>query len=77
MSIKGIGDHVILYIAEGNMSKTRIKGLHFIAENDPERYRNRTVKPEKGRGRKNRPRKKSWEENPGSSGFYNLTCGPR
>lgn len=31
-----------------------------IAENDPTRFKDRTVKPEKGKGRKIRPRVKNW-----------------
>lgn len=32
--------------------------LWVIAETDPRRFRDRTVQPEKGKGRKNRPRNK-------------------
>ena len=40
------------------MVKKRRKNtiLAVIAHNDPTRLRDRTVKPEKGRGRKDRPR---------------------
>lgn len=36
--------------------------LALVAKNDPARYRTRTVKPEKGKGRKNRPRRKDWSK---------------
>lgn len=36
--------------------------LAIIAKNDPTRLRDRTVKPEKGRGRKERPRNKNIDE---------------
>ena len=36
--------------------------LSKIQKEDPERLRDRTVKPEKGKGRKSRPRKKNWEK---------------
>jgi len=34
--------------------------LAIVAKEDYKRYRDRTVKPEKGRGRKDRPRKRKW-----------------
>lgn len=43
--------------------------MAIVQKNDPERYRSRTVEPEKGKGRKNRPRKKSWDFNK-DSGFF-------
>lgn len=36
----------------------RNKTLQILAENMPEKLKERTVKPEKGKGRKNRPRNK-------------------
>lgn len=33
--------------------------LQYIAENDPTRFKTDTVKPEKGKGRKDRPRTKT------------------
>jgi stalled ribosome alternative rescue factor ArfA len=43
--------------------------MAIVQSEDPERYRTRTVEPEKGKGRKDRPRKKSWKiEDSGS--FY-------
>lgn len=36
--------------------------MAIVASEDPKRYKDRTVKPEKGKGRKKRPRKKKWEE---------------
>lgn len=36
--------------------------LAIIAKNDPARLRDRTVEPEKGRGRKDRPRNKNLDE---------------
>ena len=44
----------------GNRRRNRI--LHIIQKEDPTRYRIRTVLPEKGRGRKHRPRKKKVEQ---------------
>jgi hypothetical protein len=41
-------------------NKNRVYILQYIAENDPERLRNRTVKPEKGKGKKERPRNNNW-----------------
>lgn len=38
-------------------------------ENDPRRFRERTVMPEKGKGRKNRPRKKNWNKESDSYSF--------
>jgi hypothetical protein len=35
--------------------------LAIIQQQDPERLRNRTVKPEKGQGRKDRPRDNRWD----------------
>ena len=32
--------------------------MRLVSENDPGRFRSRVVKPEKGRGRKDRPRNK-------------------
>lgn len=42
--------------------KKRNYVMAAIAENDPARYRDRVVMPEKGRGRKERPRNKNWEK---------------
>ncbi len=36
--------------------KKRNKYMDWVQKNDPERFRTRNVEPEKGRGRKNRPR---------------------
>lgn len=36
--------------------KPRNTIMKLILENDPERFKQRTVKPEKGKGRKDRPR---------------------
>lgn len=36
--------------------KRRSHILAIVSENDPCRFRTRTVKPEKGKGHKNRPR---------------------
>jgi hypothetical protein len=47
---------------EAMKPKPRNNTLRFSAENDPERLRSRTVEPEKGKGRKRRPRVKSDEE---------------
>lgn len=35
--------------------------LAIVSREDPTRYRDRTVLPEKGKGKKERPRKKSWK----------------
>lgn len=40
--------------------KHRNKIMLIVAKEDPTRYRNRTVKAEKGLGRKDRPRNKNW-----------------
>ena len=49
-----------------NKKKRRVKKrnqiLAAVANNDPTRYRQRTVRPEKGKGRKNRPRRKNWSD---------------
>lgn len=42
--------------------KVRNQVLRVILEFDPARLRTRTVKPEKGKGRKDRPRKKNWKK---------------
>ena len=34
--------------------------LAIVAAEDPTRYKYRVVKPEKGKGKKKRPRKKKW-----------------
>jgi len=36
--------------------------LAIVQQNDPERYRERIVKPEKGKGRKDRPRNYSVDD---------------
>lgn len=45
------------------MSKRKNKPRNYIkaaiSQNDPTRYRTRTVKPERGKGRKDRPRNKN------------------
>ncbi len=43
--------------------------LAIVQSSDPTRYRDRTVLPEKGKGRKSRPRKKGWK-NEDSGSFY-------
>jgi hypothetical protein len=43
--------------------------LAIVVAEDPTRYQERTVKPEKGKGRKERPRKKGWN-NQDSGSFY-------
>lgn len=40
--------------------KNRNKIMLIVAKEDPARYRYRTVKSDKGYGRKDRPRTKSW-----------------
>jgi hypothetical protein len=35
--------------------------MTYFQENDPSRLRDRTVKPEKGKGRKDRPRNNAWK----------------
>lgn len=42
--------------------KKRNRIMATIAENDPKRFRQRTVKPERGKGRKERPRQNNWSE---------------
>lgn len=42
-------------------AKPRNHTLAVIAANDPTRFRDRTVNPEVGKGRKDRPRQKKWE----------------
>jgi hypothetical protein len=36
--------------------------IAIVSKEDCKRYRERTVKPEKGKGKKTRPRKKQWDE---------------
>lgn len=44
------------------MSKRRRNHiLSLVSKNDPCRFRDRTVSPEKGKGRKNRPRVKNFD----------------
>ena len=45
-------------MAKRKKSKPRNYIKAAIAQNDPTRYRDRIVKPEKGKGRKDRPRNK-------------------
>lgn len=44
------------------MSKQKKRNviMAIVANEDPTRYKDRTVKPEKGKGRKDRPRQKKW-----------------
>ena len=44
------------------MKAKRNSVMRRIAEMDPTRFRQRTVKPEKGKGRKQRPRKKDFRD---------------
>lgn len=46
------------------MKKKRRKNtiLAIVQKNDPERYRDRVVKPEKGKGKKSRPRNHSCDD---------------
>lgn len=43
--------------------KVRVRNhiLSLISKNDPCRFKDRTVKPEKGKGRKDRPRNKKFD----------------
>lgn len=50
--------------------KTKNVILAIVAKNDPTRYKIRTVKPEIGKGRKYRPRKKDWNKNEDSGPFH-------
>lgn len=43
------------------MSRYRNHIIALVSKNDPSRFRGRTVKPEKGKGRKNRPRVKKFD----------------
>lgn len=43
--------------------------MAIIQKNDPNRYRDRTVLPEKGQGKKQRPRKKNWTVEKESGSF--------
>lgn len=45
-----------------NKKKKRNMVLAVILKLDPRRLKERIVKPEKGRGRKDRPRKKDYDE---------------
>ena len=44
--------------------------MAIVQKNDPLRYRERTVLPEKGRGKKDRPRKKSWNTDDSGSFLF-------
>lgn len=50
---------------EQNMLKHKVRVrnhiLSLISKNDPCRFKDRTVKPEKGKGRKDRPRNKKFD----------------
>lgn len=45
------------------MKKQRNPFIWVVAETDPARYKTRTVRPERGKGRKTRPRKKTFDSN--------------
>ena len=57
MKLTKIGIEV--YTMEKRIPRNMI--LWLTAENDPARYRTRTVKPKKGKGRKKRPRDKRFD----------------
>lgn len=44
--------------------------LAIVQSEDPARYRDRTVLPEKGKGRKTRPRVKSWKNQDSGSSYF-------
>jgi hypothetical protein len=44
--------------------------LAVVEKEDPNRYRDRTVLPEKGKGKKERPRKKSWNTDDSGSFLF-------
>ena len=46
----------VIFRVQGPSPTHRNQVLAWVAENDPTRFRTRTVRPEKGRGRKDRPR---------------------
>lgn len=46
--------------------------MAIVQKTDPNRYRDRTVLPEKGQGKKERPRKKNWTAVEGSDSFFVL-----
>lgn len=48
--------------------KPRNAVLAVILKLDPRRLKERIVKPEKGKGRKDRPRKKNWLDSSGQDG---------
>ncbi len=49
-------------IKKKKKSKKKNTIMAIVQANDPERYRERTVQPEKGKGRKHRPRKKKVQD---------------
>lgn len=44
------------------LRKKRNVIMALVAKNDPTRFRDRTVKPEKGKGRKDRPRNNNHDD---------------
>jgi len=48
-------------MAKKKKPKIRNYVLAYILKNDPTRLRTRTVQPEKGKGRKDRPRNNKWD----------------
>lgn len=59
-------------MSKNKSKKQRSRILASFVKTDPRRFRQRTVQPERGKNRKDRPRQKNWSEDVPLLGHYDI-----